>query len=330
MRDLRGKIEPALRIVCYLLAGLVLYELLGVGVRWNPFRSVIVPDLPALTMATNAPGEIPNGINPMAAKSATGTNGVVHPSGTNSPLMATSHTNPVSTATAATNRTNTPAGSEANAATNGAVGLSNGAAPHVVAARTNTANTVATNEVLLAHVTSAGTHVMGATGSANGGTNFLLAIAANGTNVGLGSTNKMKNAGNRPEIAGVNGPGGLPGMPPGFGRPGMPGKPVADLPPGVQTRIGKITESEILGPVMHPLPMALLGIAGNFAFLRTDSGQTGLEKEGDALGDLKLLRIGINRVLIEQNGQKKELTIFNGYGGESLLTNDSTNENKHL
>ena len=77
--------------------------------------------------------------------------------------------------------------------------------------------------------------------------------------------------------------------------------------------------SEIFGPVMHPLPMGLLGIAGDTAFLRTDSGQTGLVKVGDSLGDLKLLKIGINRVLVEQDGQKKELMIFDGYGGDSLL-----------
>ena len=75
--------------------------------------------------------------------------------------------------------------------------------------------------------------------------------------------------------------------------------------------------------------MALLGIAGEFAFLRSASGQTGLVKEGDSLGDLKLLRIGINRVLVEQNGQKQELMIFSGYGGESLLPTNTPNENNH-
>jgi len=67
------------------------------------------------------------------------------------------------------------------------------------------------------------------------------------------------------------------------------------------------------------LPMALLGIAGDVAFLRAANGQTGLVKEGDSLGPLKLIRIGINRVLVEEDGQQKELTIFSGYGGESLL-----------
>jgi hypothetical protein len=99
-----------------------------------------------------------------------------------------------------------------------------------------------------------------------------------------------------------------------------PGKHGDDLPPAIQARISRISDSEILGPAMRPLPMALLGIAGDVAFLRTAGGQTGLVKEGDSLGDIKLLRIGINRVLIEQDGQKKELTIFSGYGGEGLLT----------
>jgi len=97
----------------------------------------------------------------------------------------------------------------------------------------------------------------------------------------------------------------------------------------VRTRISRITDSEILGPVVRPLPMALLGIAGNFAFLRSAGGQTGLVKEGDSLGDLKLLRIGINRVLVEQDGEKRELNIFSGYGGESLLPKENSNENNH-
>ena len=75
----------------------------------------------------------------------------------------------------------------------------------------------------------------------------------------------------------------------------------------------------MFAPVIHPLPMALMGIAGELAFLRSSSGQTGLVKPGDSLGEIKLLRIGINRVLIEVNGQKQELTIFEGYGGESLM-----------
>lgn len=103
------------------------------------------------------------------------------------------------------------------------------------------------------------------------------------------------------------------------------------LAPEIQARIDRITESEILGPQMHPMPMALLGIAGGDAFLRAPSGQTGMIKPGESLGEIKLLRIGINRVLIEQDGQQKELTIFSGMGGETLISNDTAtpHENNH-
>jgi hypothetical protein len=110
----------------------------------------------------------------------------------------------------------------------------------------------------------------------------------------------------------------------------MPGAKKTTVSPVIQASIDRITDSEILGPVIRPLPMALLGIAGDEAFLRGPDGQTGLEKEGDTLGDIKLLRIGINRVLIEEDGQQKELTIFDGIGGETLLDKPSqdSNENK--
>jgi hypothetical protein len=101
--------------------------------------------------------------------------------------------------------------------------------------------------------------------------------------------------------------------------PGMGGPPLVDLPPALGAQVMRITDSEILGPIMHPLPEALLGIAGDFAFLRSANGQTGVVQAGENVGGLKLLRIGINRVLVEQDGEKKELTIFSGFGGESLL-----------
>ena len=121
-----------------------------------------------------------------------------------------------------------------------------------------------------------------------------------------------------PDMAGMN-----------FNPFGPPGKRGTDLPPAMQSRISRIVDSEMLGPVMHPLPMGLLGIAGEFAFLRSANGQTGLVKEGDSLDDLKLLRIGVNRVLVEQGGQKKELMIFSGYGGDSLLPTNTPDENNH-
>jgi len=105
----------------------------------------------------------------------------------------------------------------------------------------------------------------------------------------------------------------------------VPQKPPSNLPPAISARIERITQSEILGSIIRPLPMALLGIAGQDAFLRAPNGQTGLVKEGEELGGVKLLRIGTNRVLIELEGQQKELSVFSGFGSESLLPKQQEN-----
>lgn len=112
-----------------------------------------------------------------------------------------------------------------------------------------------------------------------------------------------------------------PGMPMMPGGPGMrgPGRGGPALDPLTQARLDRIIQSELLAPVHRPLPMALLGIAGTNAFLRTPSGMSGMLGEGGELGGIKLLRIGINRVLVDEGGTNKELTIFGGAGGQSLL-----------
>lgn len=107
--------------------------------------------------------------------------------------------------------------------------------------------------------------------------------------------------------------GGMPGT------AGMPGRPPAPLSPVAQARLNKIIQSELLGPAPRPLPMALLGIAGTNAFIRTPQGMAGMLGEGGELGGIKLLRIGINRVLVDEGGTNRELTIFEGSGGPSLL-----------
>jgi hypothetical protein len=112
----------------------------------------------------------------------------------------------------------------------------------------------------------------------------------------------------------------------GGGMPGGPGgKKNAPLPAEVQSRVDKIIESELFGPVMHPMPMMLMGIADEQAFIQATNGQSGPVKVGGEMGGIKLLRIGINRVLVEQDGEKKELTLFGGLGGESLMPDSSTN-----
>ena len=98
------------------------------------------------------------------------------------------------------------------------------------------------------------------------------------------------------------------------------GPAATPLDPLVSARLDKIIQSELLGPVPHPMPPALMGIAGLDAFVRTSSGMSGLVHEGADFGGMKLLRIGTNRVLVEEGGVKKELMIFGGEGGASLMT----------
>jgi len=91
------------------------------------------------------------------------------------------------------------------------------------------------------------------------------------------------------------------------------------LPEAASAQIEKIKNSQILGMIMRPPPMAVLGIAGRDVLLRGPNGQTGLLREGESLGNVKLLQIGTNRVLVEENGQPRELLLFQGFGSDSLM-----------
>jgi hypothetical protein len=161
-------------------------------------------------------------------------------------------------------------------------------------------------------------------------TNVVIPPIAAGTNNSISNSNSGTNAAlaARAKLNGTNSNRQAALMMAGMGV-NAPGMGMRELPPEIKARVDRIYDSEILGQVMRPLPMGLIGIAGDVAFLRAASGQTGLIKEGDSLGDLKLLRIGINRVLVEQAGQKKELMIFEGYGGKSLLPEKGTNQNEN-
>jgi hypothetical protein len=108
-------------------------------------------------------------------------------------------------------------------------------------------------------------------------------------------------------------------------RAASPGQGPGSLPSEVLARSEHIMKSEIFGALPKPPPMALLGIAGNKAFLRDDNGRTDIVSEGETLGGLKLLRIGTNRVLVEHDGEIKELTIFSGFGSQTLLSNEKEN-----
>jgi hypothetical protein len=189
------------------------------------------------------------------------------------------------------------------------------------------------------------TNAVTARKTSTNGMNAMGTNSAKGTNAASGTNAMVKSihAPSLTEIAGTNansgpkqgesqkhGPHGdmPPGMPPemmaqmmGGGMPGGPngGMKKVELPPEVQSRVDKIIDSEIFGPVIRPMPMALIGIADEQAFIQATNGQIGPIKVGGEMAGIKLLRIGVNRVLVEQGGEKKELTLFGGLGSDSLM-----------
>jgi hypothetical protein len=313
--------EPLLKIVCLLLAALLLFQVVRLVIRNNPLERLKVPELPTL----QADGKGTNAVLGQAAGKK-GTNSVA------SQDSGKKGTNSVASSPRGVWGPDTPRGKDS-----GTKGTNFGQ----VSRKTDT-NSVSgersektgTNAVPAQVSEKKITKAVAGQEPRKTDTNAVLSQASGtkdtnsvaGKESGRKSTNAVAeqaggktgtNSGPR-QLSGRGGPGFSPGQPP---------KP-ADLPPMIQARVDKITLSELLAPIMRPLPMALLGIAGKDAFLRAPSGQTGMVKEGDELGGMKLLRIGINRVLIEHEGEKKELTIFSGLGSESLLPNkkESTNE----
>jgi hypothetical protein len=279
-----------LKIACYVLAAVLVYQLVQVGIRLNPLAHVTVPELPSLPPETvNQPG--PGPAIPMMPPVAGG-------KGSNSPVPS----------------------------------VGTNAAPSALATGTNAAppkalTQIETNSIMSPKPLEADTNAPPSLATDTHSTNVppMLASASPGTNLPPPATGTNAIASQSPGPETVTGPM-TKAMPGGFNpnQRMMSPPQAASLPPAIQARVDRIVESEILGPFIRPQPAALMGIAGDFAFVRAPTGQTGLVKEGDDLGGLKLLRIGTNRVLIEEQGQKKELTIFSGYGGESLLPKQDT------
>ena len=298
---MREHAEQWLKILCWTLVAILLFQTGRALVRNHPFGNIVLPVPPTLVSSTPepAPGG-PTATSPTGGGSAPGKPPSL------SPTNSTGGTNLVPALNATNlNTTNLPALASTNQPTANAL------------VATNAKPLTATNPPVQP------TTSLSATNTGKSVTNSSLSA----TNISSSPTNGTPSATNGPvALAGQSAKAHSP-HPHRMG-PGGPSQPAPDLPPLVQARIGKIVDSELLGPVMHPQPMALLGIAGDVAFLRTDSGETGLVKVGDALGDLKLLRIGINRILVEQNGQPKELTIFSGMGSESLLNTSDKSSNE--
>lgn len=98
-------------------------------------------------------------------------------------------------------------------------------------------------------------------------------------------------------------------------------KPPAPKPAAIPSRFSKISKGGMFGlpPKKRVPPPKLEGIGSDYAFIRAPNGRADIVKVGGELGGVKLLAIGINRVLIEYQGKKSELLIHNGLGGESLM-----------
>jgi len=190
-----------------------------------------------------------------------------------------------------------------------------------------TASTMTTTNRAASNIVGAGSNAMAQTGirATNGaaGKTETNAGKAGDTNAPASQASAKPAKPPPPEFLAM----AMAGAP--FGPGGMGGQGPPKLKPLIQARLDKIVESGILATLIHPQPTALIGIAGNGAMLRSASGQSGFVKEGGELGGLKLLEVGINRVLVEENGKKKELTVFEGIGGESLLPKaGQTNDGK--
>ena len=277
--------ERPLKIASVILGALLLFQLGRLAFRNNPLDQINIPPLPAIS--TNAA--------PRGSTNSTSLAKNIEPKGTNSNASVAGENK-------STNTVASPVST--NMATNVAAGNTDG---------TNSAPPSETNHTK---------PLVAGKKETNAGP--ALPQGEKGTNPAAQSSAASKETNPAALKAGENTPAHLASLPKAPPRamspfPGPGGTKKIDLPPAIQARVDKITQSEILAAVVRPQPMALLGIAGNSAFLRSPSGQSGVVKEGDALGELKLLKIGTNRVLVELAGEKKELMVFSGFGGESLL-----------
>ena len=311
--------EQIFKLLCLLLAAALALEVARVAARGKPLKNLAIPALPTFA-STNATAAT----NSATAQNAKGTNAAA---GTNASASgAKGGTNQATAKTDAkgTNKPTEVAKSETNATkvadskgTNTSEVKAEAAETNVVMVSAATTNSSQTNSNLSK---TSGTNTTSGTNGTNATNESQVASAKSGTNAvaSAGTTNKT----NSIEKTGTNSAAVAQKSPAkGTGPGGRPdtGKKGPDVPPAMKARIDRITQSEILAPVMRPMPMALLGIAGDQALIRSPEGQSGLVKEGKELGTIKLLKIGTNRVLIEEKGEKKELTIFSGFGGESLM-----------
>ena len=299
---MRKHLEKFLRLTCLALGALLIFQAARAIIRSNPLAKVNIPEVPTLATETNELASAKNANAPMK-KPETNVHSVAHAKMTATNTMASASLKTETNSVAVTNEL--------------AISTNAPGVPHISLDPTNAASV---SEGVVSRTNGNGTHATNGTASLSAKDVMLTAANSNSVH----STAMSANTNAAAPVVAKHSSGSRPNFPMP-GRPGMRGgKPLPELPFDIQARVDRIYESELFGQVMHPMPAGLMGIAGNMAFLRSSSGQTGLVKEGDSLGAMKLLRIGINRVLVEEKGEQKELMIFDGYGGESLLSKKET------
>jgi hypothetical protein len=297
---MRNRRERILKLSCLLLGTALALQLARFILAGDPAKGLVIPTLPSLppeleaqtTKVTNAPVAKSTNAPGSQVSAKPNTNSSAPADNSNSvpvaemkkpapagQALSSPETNFSSAKEVSSSRSNSVADSSVNAKPSGSG---------------------ETNGTIVAKSAVTSTNLPDALARAGKGTNTTDTVAGLKT-----GTNTNVSISGRPNA-----------LPPG--RMAMGGKP-PELPAQIKERVDRITQGEILGQIIRPMPMALLGIAGPHAFLRSPDGQMGMIKEGEKLGNLKLLRIGNNRVLVEDEGEKKELSIFAGLGSETLM-----------
>ena len=100
--------------------------------------------------------------------------------------------------------------------------------------------------------------------------------------------------------------------------------------PTLRPVVAKVAESSLFGVAPPPPPPSpnqppkakapkLQGIAADFAILEIPGRGVHMIRLGDEEEGVKVLKLALNRVLIEVDGVKHELTIYSGFGSDPLL-----------
>ena len=92
----------------------------------------------------------------------------------------------------------------------------------------------------------------------------------------------------------------------------------------VHSMFGPPAQSAASGPGIAVGP-TLHGIGVDYAFIKTKSGAQ-MIRVGEQRDGVRVIRIGMNRVLIEHAGEISELTIYSGLGSDPLLEPDQGEE----